>query len=40
MGQRKVLDLIEVRWPSGIHQKLRDVATNQVLLIEEPKVSQ
>jgi enediyne biosynthesis protein E4 len=40
LGQRTVLDQIEVRWPSGIHHTLRNTKTNHVLLIEEPKASQ
>jgi hypothetical protein len=39
-GQRKALDVIEIRWPSGIRQSLRNVATNQVLRVEEPAPAQ
>ena len=35
-GQRKELDQVDVRWPSGIRQTLRRVKTNQILAIEEP----
>ncbi len=35
-GQRKTLDRIEVRWPSGIRQVLRNVKTNQMLEVVEP----
>ena len=33
----ETVDRIEVTWPSGIVQTLRDVAPNQELLIQEPK---
>ncbi len=36
LGQSKQVDRIEIRWPSGIHQVLRDVRTNQALRVEEP----
>jgi len=39
-GQRKEVDLIEIRWPSGIRQTLRNVKTNQVLQVEEPRAGQ
>ena len=39
-GQRKLVELIEVRWPSGILQTLRNVKTNQELQVEEPAASQ
>ena len=31
----KEVDRIEIRWPSGIHQVLRNVKTNQVLKVRE-----
>ena len=34
-GQRKEVERIDIRWPSGIRQTLRNVKTNQVLQIEE-----
>ena len=34
-GQRKEVDRIEIRWPSGIRQILRNVKTNQVLHVRE-----
>ena len=37
LGQSKQVDAIEVRWPSGTNQTLRDVKANQVLRIEEPR---
>ena len=36
MGSNAIADLIEVRWPSGIIQQLRDVAADRVLVVEEP----
>ena len=35
-GQRKEVERIEIRWPSGIRQTLRNVKTNQVLEVTEP----
>jgi hypothetical protein len=34
-GQRKDIERIEIRWPSGIRQTLRNVKTNQVLEVRE-----
>lgn len=34
-GQRKELERIEIQWPSGIRQTLRNVKTNQVLEVRE-----
>jgi hypothetical protein len=34
-GQKKELERIDIRWPSGIRQVLRNVKTNQVLEIRE-----
>ena len=39
-GQRKEVELIEIRWPSGIRQTLRNVKTNQVLQVQEPAAPQ
>jgi hypothetical protein len=36
LGQSNQVNRIEIRWPSGVHQTLRDVRTNQVLRVEEP----
>ena len=33
---RRVIRQIEILWPSGTRQILKDVAVNQVLVIEEP----
>jgi hypothetical protein len=35
LGKSKIIREIEIRWPSGIRQVLRDVAADQVLEIEE-----
>lgn len=35
MGTRKQIDKIEIRWPSGIRQQLRNVRTDQVLEVRE-----
>jgi enediyne biosynthesis protein E4 len=37
LGGAKKVDLVEVRWPSDVRQELRDVAANQVLVIQERK---
>jgi hypothetical protein len=29
-------DLVEIRWPSGIVQQLRDVAGDRILTVKEP----
>jgi len=36
LGSSASADLIEIRWPSGIVQQLRDVAADRVLVVEEP----
>ena len=36
LGKSKTIREIEIQWPSGIHQTLRDVATDQILTITEP----
>jgi hypothetical protein len=37
MGQTRQIDKIEIRWPSGTAQVLKDVKTDQVLEVREPK---
>lgn len=37
LGKNTSIKEIDIRWPSGIHQVLRDVAVDQILQIEEPK---
>jgi hypothetical protein len=36
LGQNKRIRTIEIRWPSGITQTLRDVGADQVLVVKEP----
>jgi hypothetical protein len=36
LGQATRIDSLEVRWPSGLVQKLHDVNGNQVFLVKEP----
>jgi hypothetical protein len=37
LGLEKSATLIEVRWPSGVFQRLKDVPADQILKIEEPR---
>jgi hypothetical protein len=37
LGKNKVIKEIEIRWPSGIRQVLRDQAVDRILEIEEPR---
>src|SRR5258708_16218829 len=36
LGQENVAQRIEIRWPSGIRQTLKDIPTDQILQIDEP----
>jgi hypothetical protein len=36
LGQQGVAQRIEIRWPSGIRQTLKDIAADQILQIDEP----
>lgn len=36
LGKEAVAELVEIRWPSGRTQKLRDVKADQVLTVREP----
>jgi hypothetical protein len=36
LGTSTSADLVEIQWPSGITQQLRDVASDRVLVVEEP----
>ena len=36
MGQESVAQRIEIRWPSGIRQTLKDIPADQILQIDEP----
>ena len=37
LGPNKSADLVEIRWPSGIVQQLRDVAADRVVKVTEPQ---
>ena len=39
LGTEKVAQKIEIRWPSGIRQTLKDIAADQILQIDEPSTS-
>jgi enediyne biosynthesis protein E4 len=39
-GPQKELERIEIRWPSGARQTLRNVRTNQVIQVREPDAAQ
>ena len=34
LGQRSIADLVEIHWPSGIIQTLRNVSANQMLKVD------
>jgi len=36
LGENTVVDRIDIYWPSGVHQTLRDVSANQQLRLTEP----
>jgi hypothetical protein len=36
LGKTAVVDEIEIRWPSGIVQRLKGVKANQFLKVDEP----
>jgi hypothetical protein len=36
LGSSKAADLVEIRWPSGIVQELRNVAADRILKVQEP----
>ena len=36
LGASKSADLVEIRWPSGITQELRNVAADRVVKVKEP----
>jgi hypothetical protein len=36
LGPNTVADLVEIRWPSGIRQTLRNVRADQILQVDEP----
>ncbi len=37
LGRTAVIDRIDILWPSGKHQSLRDVKADQVLNVREPR---
>ena len=37
LGASKSADLVEIRWPSGITQELRNVAADRVVKVQEPE---
>ncbi len=37
LGASKAADLVEIRWPSGVTQELRNVAADRVVKLQEPK---
>jgi len=37
LGDATVVRSLEVRWPSGTVQRLRDVKANQTLIVREPQ---
>lgn len=39
MGADKIAKQIEIRWPSGIRQILKDIAADQILQVDEPASS-
>ncbi len=36
LGQANAVDVLQIRWPSGARQTLRNVKSNQILHITEP----
>jgi hypothetical protein len=36
LGSETAARAIEIRWPSGIHQTLKDIRADQILQIQEP----
>ncbi len=36
LGKSAVVDEIEIRWPSGIRQSLKNVAADQLMVVDEP----
>lgn len=37
LGANRIIKEIQIRWPSGIRQQLRDVQVDQILTVEEPR---
>ncbi len=40
LGLEKVANTIEIHWPSGIVQTVKDVPADQILQIDEPKIDE
>jgi hypothetical protein len=40
LGAQKIVNTIEIRWPSGIVQVLKDVRSDQLLRVDEPVTSE
>ena len=40
LGKMDKIRSIEIKWPSGVVQILKDVKTNQILLVQEPEKEQ
>jgi hypothetical protein len=36
LGPNKTADIVEIRWPSGIIQELKNVPADRILKIREP----
>ena len=36
LGKDATVQKVEIRWPSGVHQSLKDLRSNQILQIDEP----
>jgi hypothetical protein len=39
LGTETAAATIEIRWPSGIHQTLKNVRGDQILQVDEPSLS-
>ncbi|MBV9612239.1 MAG: ASPIC/UnbV domain-containing protein, partial [Acidobacteriaceae bacterium] len=37
LGSSRTVREVEIRWPSGVRQVLRDVAANRIVNVEEPR---
>jgi len=37
LGASKTVDLVEIHWPSGTVQELRNVAADRIIKVKEPK---
>ena len=40
LGDRDRIDEVEIRWPSGAVQRLRDIAADQILTVRETDAAQ